>query len=124
MRYLLQLPLSPSINNYYGTHCRAGNYATIYIKTRGKEYRKKILDYIVANNLQLKANIPLELKIIINPKDNRRWDLDNRLKSLFDALTEADVWEDDELIYKMTVEKGEKVKEGGIAMELKAYDNK
>ena len=122
MKYLLQLPLPPSLNSYYGHHCKH-NYATVYIKTKGKEYRKTVLDYIIKNNLQLRANVALTLNIVINPSSNRIWDLDNRLKATLDALTEAEVWNDDSLIYKMTIEKGEKTKEGGIMMEISAYNS-
>lgn len=120
MKYLLNLPLSPSINSYYGHHAKHG-YASIYIKKAGKEYRKKVFSYITENNLQLRINVPIQLNIIIHPASDRIWDLDNRLKSLFDALTHANLWQDDEYIHKMTVEKGEKIKNGGILMEISQY---
>ena len=118
--YDLNLPLPPSLNAYYGYHCKF-NYATVYVKTAGKEYRKQVLDYVIKNNLQLKANVALEVRITIHPKDNRRWDLDNRLKCLLDALTEAEVWDDDSLIFKIIIEKGEKTKEGGVTIKIFPY---
>jgi len=131
VNYLLQLPIPPSINDYYGHHCKFDyghhckfDYATIYVKTKGKDYRTLVKDYVIKNNLVLHANVPLSLNIIINPSSNRRWDLDNRLKCVFDALTHANVWEDDSLIYKMTVEKGEVIKDnGGIMIEIAPYKN-
>jgi len=121
MKYTLTLPISPSINNYFGTHCKF-TYPSIYIKTKGKEYRKTINTYITKNNLKLRANIPLSLKITIHPARNNKWDLDNRLKSLLDALTHAEVWEDDSLIHKMTIEKAPKVKDGQIIIEISKYE--
>ena len=118
--YLLQLPLPPSVNDYYGHHCKFG-YAKIYVKTKGKEYRKTVLDYVVKNDLQLRANVALSVNIILTPKSNHRQDVDNILKCLLDALTEAKVWDDDSLIYKLTIEKGEKAKEGGVMLEIAPY---
>ena len=122
MSYLLQLPLPPSINDYYGHHCKF-NYAKIYIKTKGKEYRNTVLNYVIRNQLQLKANIALTVNIFFTPSTNHKQDVDNVLKCLLDALTHAEVWEDDSLIYKLSIEKRPPSKtEAGIMMEIKAYE--
>lgn len=122
MKAILTLPLPPSVNNYYGHHCKF-RHASIYIKPKGKEYRKQVLAYILKNNYQFQANIPLSITIKINPSSKRKWDLDNRLKSLLDALTHAKVWEDDSLIYKLTVEKGEVVENGKVTILIERYNS-
>jgi len=122
MKYTLDLPLAPSINDYYGHHAKFG-YCTIYIKTKGKEYRKTINTYITKNNLKLRANIPLTLSIHFTPKTRHKQDVDNILKCTLDALTKAEVWEDDSLIYKLTVEKHAPSKEkAGIIIEISKYE--
>ena len=121
MKAKLTLPLPPSVNNYYGHHCKFRS-AAVYIKPKGKTYRRQVLDYVIRNNYQFQANIPLSITIKINPSSKRKWDLDNRLKSLLDALTHAKVWEDDSLIYKLTVEKGEVIKDGKTTIEIEKYE--
>ena len=122
--YDLHLPNPPSINDYYGTHTRFG-HATVYIKTKGKEYRKTVLDYVIKNNLQLQANTILELEIIFTPKSRHRQDVDNVLKSLLDSLTHAKVYDDDSLIYKLTIEKTAPSKtKHGLQIKISPYEIK
>ena len=117
----LNLPLPPSLNNYYGYHCKF-NYATVYIKSSGKEYRKLVLDYIISNNLQLRANVALEVKINFTPKSFRKQDVDNITKCVLDALTKAEVWDDDSLVYKLTIEKLPPSKtDNGLKIEISQY---
>ena len=119
--YFISLPIPPSINNYYGHHCKSRT-ASIYIKPKGKQYRKQTKDYIRKNNLDIHANIPLELNIIFTPLTKHRQDIDNIQKCLFDALTHSKVYEDDSLIYKLTIEKRPPSKENaGIILEIKKY---
>jgi len=120
--YNLSLPTPPSINNYYGHHCKF-NHASIYIKSEGKEYRKKVLDYVISNNLQLRANTLLELEIFFTPKSAHKQDVDNILKCLLDALTHAEVYDDDSLIYKLTITKTPPSKEdAGIFLKILPYE--
>jgi len=100
--YLLTLPFPPSVNNYYG-HLARGKTVIKYVKPKGKEYKKTVKEYVAKNNLQLKANIPLKVSIVLTPKDNRKHDIDNVLKALFDSLTEADFWQDDSLVRELNI---------------------
>lgn len=122
--YTFNLPIPPSVNDYYGTHTKFG-HPTIYIKTKGKQYRKDVLDYVLLNNLQLKANILLQVDIIFTPKTKHRQDVDNVQKCLLDSLTHAEVYDDDSLIYKLTIEKMPPSKEDhGIILEISPYEHK
>lgn len=123
MSYLFQLPLPPSINNYYGYHSKFG-HPTVYIKTKGKEYRKTVLDYVLSHDLQLKANVALSISIIFTPASKHRQDVDNVLKCLLDALTHASVYDDDSLIYSLSIEKQPPSKENaGLFLEIKQYES-
>lgn len=44
---------------------------------------------------------PVAVTLRFYPPDLRRWDLDNRPKAIFDALTHAMVWLDDEQVYQL-----------------------
>ena len=61
-------------------------------------------------------------KSILNPPTLRRYDIDNFCKSLFDALTLAKFWDDDEQITSLSIKKGTKTKGGSII--IKVYPDK
>ena len=102
----LKLPLPPSINNYYQHHCKFKNHATMYISKAGKEFRKQVEQIVIEQRANQWANIPLRLEVRIFYKTKHRNDLDNRIKPLQDALTHANVWEDDALIDELFVTRG------------------
>jgi len=94
------LPWPPTINTYW-RHRVINNNAIVYITVEGKIYRK------IVNELVLEAAAAQEfkkytgrLRVVIEafPPDKRKRDLDNVLKSLLDALTHANVWDDDSQI--------------------------
>ena len=100
-KYLLNLPYPPSLNALYGITCKP--FPRQYVKTKGKEYKLKIKEYVALHNLQLKANIPLIVTIEVTPPDKRNRDIDNLFKILFDSLTDADFWEDDSYVRELHV---------------------
>ena len=85
----------------------------------------QVITAINRQNAVFKANIPLSLEIVVNyPEDG---DLDNftNTKGLFDALTHANVWQDDKLIKQFLVTTGihcKKREEGSILLTIKPYE--
>lgn len=53
---------------------------------------------------------------------NRRRDLDNYNKALFDALTNARVWEDDSQVKRMAIEWGPVVKPGRVEITISRFE--
>jgi crossover junction endodeoxyribonuclease RusA len=121
--YNFTLPVPPSINGYYG-HIAKGNRVIKYIKKEGKEYRKFVIHWCIRNKMQLRANLPLQMDIKYYFKDKRKRDLDNPLKSLLDALTHAEVYEDDDLIQKMTIEKFYDKENPRVEITISQYEPK
>lgn len=115
---VLILPLPPSVNDYYGHTAPRKHQVIKYIKEAGRNFRIKVKEYVLKNNFNIKANIPLKLEIMINFSDKRRTDLDNRMKGLLDALTEADVFEDDSLIDDLHIVRGTIQKPGGCIVKI------
>lgn len=49
----------------------------------------------------------------------RKYDIDNRVKSVLDALTHAGVWMDDEQVDRLSVIRCEKTPGGRVLIEIK-----
>jgi len=124
--YVIALPFPPSVNSYYGHTCigaKGRAIAKIYIKERGRNYRQDVIKIIKDKELDLMANIPLEVSIKVTPPDNRIHDIDNILKCLFDSLSHAKFWEDDRFVRKLAmefVEKDHYEKPGSVLVHVKA----
>ena len=99
----LTLPFPPSANRYW----RHGRGRT-YLSKEAKHYRM-----IVAGMVNMKPmEGPLKIRIDLYPSNRRRWDLDNRIKQLLDALEHAGVYKDDSQIIRIDARK-EKIITGG-----------
>ena len=103
--YVFALPFPPTVNSYYGTTCVGGakKIPHIYIKEHGRIYREAVIKIIRDKNLELRANVPLSVSITLTPPDNRKHDIDNVLKCLFDSLTHANFWADDMYVRKLSM---------------------
>lgn len=95
-------------------HRAIGKIVTVYISAEGREFRAKVMKVIPSPRVTLKSR--LRVVIELYPPNARKWDIDNRMKSLIDALTHAKVWEDDEQIDVLTVVRKEKIKNSGKAV--------
>lgn len=111
--YHLKLPWPPS-NNTYWRHCRGRHY----ISLKGTNYRQQITDYIEQQNLDIKTTSRIKIVITANPPDKRKRDLDNLAKAVFDSLTHANFWGDDEQIDDFRIRRGEKIKGGSLDITI------
>lgn len=108
----LTLPLAPTVNHYYGQHGTRK-----YIKAAGKAFREKVAEIVAeAGHKTLEGRVSLFAAIF--PANRIRQDLDNRSKSLQDALTHAGVWLDDEQIDQLTLVRREVVKGGMVKVVI------
>jgi crossover junction endodeoxyribonuclease RusA len=110
---VLTLPLPPTINHYYGQRSRGGRY----IKPAGIEFRKTVAEIVAAaSHKTLEGRIALFAAIY--PADRRKQDIDNRAKSLQDALTNAGVWLDDEQIDDLHIVRKEVIRGGMVKVVI------
>jgi len=82
----LILPFPPSANRYW-RHARGRTF----LSKEAREYRSQIVTMVHIEPVQGQ----LVVRIDYYPSDKRRWDLDNRIKQLLDALQHAGVYHDD-----------------------------
>ncbi len=109
----LLLPFPPSLNSYYRT---VNN--RILISKRGREYRNEVVGLVVLQRLKRFDDNRVEVSIMLRPPDKRRRDLDNYLKVVFDAITHSGLWSDDSNVDRISIERGEVIKDGLLVVRI------
>jgi len=64
------------------------------------------------------------VSMVLNPPTLRKYDIDNFTKAVFDGLTHAGFWIDDEQVTSLIIQKGEKTKDGNVMMKICCDNNK
>jgi crossover junction endodeoxyribonuclease RusA len=113
MLITMQLPLPPSVNRYWNSF-----RGRVFVSAAGKLYKKQVQEYIASNNVVKFDNKRLFAFIRVHPKDKRKFDIDNRLKSLLDALEDAGVFDNDEQFDEIYVSRGEIYKNGCVSVVI------
>lgn len=116
---VLNLPLPPSVNSY-----RTIFRNRMGISKAGKEFKRQVSDYVAEYRVPKLGTARLEMQVTIYPKDRRKQDIDNRIKALWDALGDAGVFDDDEQIDVLMVNRGEIKKGGGCLVLIQEIEPK
>lgn len=112
---IINLPFPPSINHYW-KHRVIGKRASVYLSSEALAYRESVKNALHDTKT---LNTRLSVSIRLHAPNKRKYDIDNRVKALLDALTHAGLWEDDELIDQLTIERGDIVKCGMCVVEVR-----
>lgn len=134
MDYELELPWPPSVNHYK----KVGRI----VKTKsGKLYqqRKNTCEtdkfyfdtYILHKNKMLigwpkfasSETITFEVWVYLYPPNTTRYDIDNRLKVLFDGLVRAKVIKDDSQITRLHVQKMDNIQNGKVVVRISPLED-
>lgn len=105
--------MPPSINSYY----RSIGRGRVLISEAGRKYRKAVKDQVLIQRVKfIEGRLQIEVKLYFATKGKN--DLDNRQKSLLDALQHAGVYEDDGQIDVLIVRRGPVTKGGLCEVDL------
>jgi crossover junction endodeoxyribonuclease RusA len=92
------------------------------ISKAGREFKLQVQDYVIENAVPKMGDKRLQMQVTLYPRDRRKQDIDNRIKALWDALTDAGVFDDDEQIDVLMVQRGEIRKGGGCLVMIDEID--
>jgi crossover junction endodeoxyribonuclease RusA len=92
----VELPYPPSVNHYFRM---VGS--RVLISREGRAFRARVCSTLAAMGVRPMEG-PLAIHVEVYPPDNRRRDLDNTLKSLFDALQHGGAYRDDAQIVSLS----------------------
>ena len=101
-RCRLVLPMPPTVNHSSGPTGNGGRYLT----KEHRDYRAEVtLRVVAAGSPMFGGDARLTLDVTLIPADRRKWDIDNRIKALQDALQACGVYADDSQIDEIRIQR-------------------
>lgn len=117
MLITLKLPFPPSVNTYYRNF-----RGRMVMGKSGREFKEKVQEIVTTSQIPKLNDARLMAIISIFPPNKRKFDLDNRLKSVFDSLQDAGVYDNDEQFDKIEIARGEIRPQGGCTIVIATLD--
>lgn len=115
---MLVLPFPPSLNTYWRNF-----RGRMVLSEKGRAYKQAIAEYVSENNVPKYGEQKLKITMILQPRDKRKIDIDNRIKCVLDSLQDAGVFDDDFHVDELHVMRGEQVKGGKLLLTIEVIDN-
>lgn len=116
----LTLPFPPSINHYW-RHTAINRKPRVYLSAEGLAYRATVAA-LLANAMPTPLVGRIKVVMRMYAPNKRRYDIDNRVKAVLDALTHAGLWADDEQVDDLHLIRGDVVKDGQLMIEISEID--
>jgi crossover junction endodeoxyribonuclease RusA len=113
---VLHVPFPPSVNTYWGFH---GSHR--FLTTKAKEFKTNCLRSFIASKHQGFGASRLQVCVELYAPDRRKRDIDNHVKSLLDALCQANVFDDDSQIDHLTIVRKKLWKNGLCLVRIDPY---
>lgn len=126
------LPMPPTANTYWRTRIvkmknpspkqlkfTGGYSAVTYTSEDGKHYAEQIKErFFEMDPRPSMSSSALCVELVVCFNDNRRQDIDNRVKPLLDALKGAGLMEDDMQVVDLRARRGPVIKEGRVVVRV------
>ena len=114
---IFDLPLPPSVNHYW---LQSGGRR--FLSKAGRQFKADVSEAVIAQNVPKLGIQRIKVRIHLFPKDRRKIDLDNRLKACLDAMQDAGVFDDDEQIDHLTIQRAAIKSGGGVTVAIEVID--
>lgn len=112
--YEFSMPWPPSVNVW-----KSPFKNRMILTARGRKYRQLAIERLSELNLKNEMiEKRVSVSLVLNPPTRRKYDIDNFCKSLFDAMSKAGFWVDDEQVHELNVVKGEVVSGGRVDLKI------
>ena len=112
----LTLPYPPSVNTYW-----RANGKRRFISKAGILFTQEVILIVKQSKAKSFEEKRLAINVVIHPRSKRKFDLDNTLKAILDALMKAGMYNDDSQIDYIEIARGEAVKNGKAVTNLCEY---
>lgn len=112
----LDLPYPPSVNTYWRS-----NGKRRYISPAGVKFTEEVSLVVKMQKPKTFADKQVAISVMIHPRSKRKFDLDNTLKAILDALMKAGMYDDDSQIEYIEIARGEQVDGGKAVVYLYDY---
>ena len=112
----LELPYPPSVNSYW-----LANGHRRYISPAGVKFTKEVAFIVNQASVKGFGDKQVAISVMVHPRSKRKFDLDNTLKAILDALMKAGMYDDDSQIEYIEVARGEQVDGGKAVIHLYDY---
>jgi crossover junction endodeoxyribonuclease RusA len=109
----LTFPYPPSVNSYW---LQSGKRR--YISKRGVEFKTAVKE--ICTDLPSFGDQPIEISIVLYPRNKRLLDIDNVCKAILDSMNGL-LYTDDQQVWKLSVERGATIKGGGCQVTISEY---
>ena len=118
-----ELPFPPTVNTIWRTSSYHGQQRTT-LSAKGRAYRKAVQQCVFMDGFMHRMRLSgrLGMTITLHAPDKRCRDIDNYSKAILDAFTHAGVWDDDEQIDYLLIERGENRKAGLAVVEVRPIE--
>lgn len=108
----IDLPFPPSSNHLYAQVGRRR-----ILSRQGRRYRQAVCEALAGMGMP-RLDGQLAVAVEVFPPDERRRDLDNLQKCLFDSLQEGGLYKDDSQIARISIVKRSQVAGGAIIVRV------
>ena len=107
------------MNNYWIT---SGNRK--FLSKRGREFKEQVTAYVIEKNIPKLGDIPVQIDIILRPRNKKLMDIDNSCKAILDSIQDAGVIDDDAQVWKLTIERGIPHPGGSCVVMIEKFTDK
>jgi crossover junction endodeoxyribonuclease RusA len=84
----------------------------------GRKFKTDVSDIVSQSKQSKIGTARIRVSMVLWPPDRRKFDIDNRIKSVLDSLQDAGVFDNDEQIDEINVVRGTRVVPKGCAQIL------